>query len=110
VQPAEFQRQFVESLDYIDSQSQKQYGREFLAVSKQDQQDLLIPWAYPRSPDFWMEQQEKPDPGEQHFARLKSAIAAAFYGSEVGEKELGWQGEFTNGVYQGCEAESSSHT
>lgn len=110
VQPTEFQKQFVESLAFLDRESHRVYGKEFLSLSQQEQQDLLIPWAYPRSPDFWMEQEERPDPGLQHFARLKSSIAAAYYGSEIGEKELGWQGEFTNGVYQGCEAESSNHT
>ena len=47
---------------------------------------------------------------QRHFHRLKTLIAAAYYGSEIGQKELGWAGEFTHGPYQGCEHTSNKHT
>jgi hypothetical protein len=37
-------------------------------------------------------------------------IADAYYGSEVGMKALGWDGEITHGAYQGCEHAESTHT
>jgi hypothetical protein len=41
---------------------------------------------------------------------LKALIAAAYYGSEIGQKELGWDGEITHGPYQGCEHHNTTHT
>jgi len=32
----------------------------------------------------------------------QSLIAMAYYGSEIGQKELGWDGESINGPYEGC--------
>lgn len=110
VQPAEFQQQFVDALSFIDSESQRQFGKEFRHLTSEDQVALLSAWAYPRESSHWMEQEEKPDPGEQHFTRLKALVAAAYYGSEIGEKELGWDGTFTHGEYQGCEHPTATHT
>jgi hypothetical protein len=70
----------------------------------------LTAWAYPSDSDRWIETEGKPDPGQQHFERLKALIAAAYYGSEIGLKELGWDGEFTHGPYEGCEHQPDTHT
>jgi hypothetical protein len=110
VQPEQFQRQFVAALQFIDSESQKQFGKEFRTLSHDDQVWLLTPWAYPRQPDWWIEHDEKPEPGHEHFGYLKSLVAAAYYGSEIGQKELGWDGEFTHGPYEGCEHKTGDHT
>jgi Gluconate 2-dehydrogenase subunit 3 len=109
VQPEEFQQQFRDALGFIDAESLKQFGKEFRALAPDDQVSLLIPWAYPRQISGWMEHEDKPDPAQKHFARLKALIAAAYYGSEVGQKELGWDGTFTAGVYRGCEHQTPAH-
>jgi glucoside 3-dehydrogenase (cytochrome c) hitch-hiker subunit len=109
VQPAEFQQQVLDALSFIDSESQKQYGKDFRALAPDDRISLLTPWAYPRQTSWWMEQDEKPDPALQHFERLKALIAAAYYGSEIGERELGWDGTFTHGAYEGCEHPTTTH-
>jgi glucoside 3-dehydrogenase (cytochrome c) hitch-hiker subunit len=110
VQPAEFQRQFVDALAFIDTESQKQLGKDFRSLAPSDQIWLLTPWAYPRQPSDWMEREETPDPAQQHFERLKALIASAYYGSEIGQKELGWDGSVTHGPYQGCEHSTTVHT
>jgi hypothetical protein len=110
VQPAEFQRQFVDALAFIDSESQKQLGKDFRALAPSDQIWLLTPWAYPRQPSHWMEQEDKPDPAQDHFERLKALIASAYYGSEIGQKELGWDGSIFHGPYQGCEHLTTTHS
>ncbi len=110
VQPAEFQQQFVAALVFIDTESQRQFGKDFRALAHDDQVSLLTPWAYARQTSQWIEQEEQPDPGHQHFERLKALIASAYYGSEIGEKELGWDGAFTHGPYQGCEHPAATHT
>jgi len=110
VQPPEFQQQFADALAFIDSASQQQFGKDFRLLAPDDQIWLLTPWAYPRRASRWMEREEEPDPGQQHFERLKALIAAAYYGSEIGQKELGWDGSFTHGPYEGCEHSTASHT
>jgi glucoside 3-dehydrogenase (cytochrome c) hitch-hiker subunit len=110
VQPAAFQQQFVSALEYIDSESQKEFGANFRSLTLDDQVSLLTQWAYPRQPAWWMQRQEKPDPGQEHFSHLKMMIATGYYGSEIGQKELGWDGEFTHGPYEGCEHEHGDHT
>jgi hypothetical protein len=110
VQPVEFQKQFIEALAFVDSESQKQFGKNFRELPFDDQTSLLTPWAYLTEGSRWMEKQEKPDPAQEHFGRLKTLIAAAYYGSEIGQKELGWDGEFTHGPYEGCQHQSATHT
>jgi hypothetical protein len=109
-QPAEFQQQFVDALSFIDSESQKEFGDEFRKLTPDDQVALLTVWAYPKDASQWMAQEEKPDPGHRHFGLLKALIAAAYYGSEIGQKELGWDGNFAHGIYQGCEHPTTTHT
>jgi hypothetical protein len=110
VQPTDFQTQFVNALAFIDSESQKQFAKDFRDLASEDQIWLLTAWAYPSDSDGWIETEGKPDPGQQHFERLKALIAAAYYGSEIGQKELGWDGEFTHGPYEGCEHPPDTHT
>jgi len=110
VQPTEFQRQFVDALAFIDTESQVQFGKDFRLLAPDDQIWLLTPWAYPRRASWWVEQEEKPDRGQQHFQRLKALIAAAYYGSEIGQKELGWDGSIIHGAYEGCERSTTPHT
>ena len=104
VQPPEFQKQFVDALSFMDSASQDQFSKDFRALSTEDQISLLTPWAFGRKPSHWGgEHETKPDPAQEHFERLKAMIAAAYYGSEIGQKELGW-GEENSGtdLYNDC--------
>jgi hypothetical protein len=114
VQPAEFQQELVAALSFIDSESQAQFGKDFRGLETTDQIWLLTPWAYPRRSSHWTERNdahvEPEDLAQRHFHRLKALIAAAYYGSEIGQKELGWDGEFTHGPYQGCEHTTNTHT
>jgi len=113
VQPAEFQRQFADALVSIDDESQKQFGKDFLNLTSDDRIWLLTPWAFARQPSHWTARyetgEEARDLAQQNFELLKTMIASAYYGSEIGEKELGWDGEFTHGPYQGCEHLTATH-
>ena len=114
VQPAEFQQKFVEALAFIDVESEQQFGNEFRALTLDDQIALLTPWAYARQASHWTEREETreaaPESGQEHFERLKALIAIAYYGSEIGAKELGWDGNVMNGPYQGCEHPTADHS
>jgi hypothetical protein len=109
VQPAEFQQQFVEGLAFIDSASQGQYGKDFRTLALDEQIWLLTPWAYPRKPSHWGGEHEGvPDPGQKRFGRLKAMIAAAYYGSEIGQKELGWGESSDHDLYNDCGSTSAA--
>jgi glucoside 3-dehydrogenase (cytochrome c) hitch-hiker subunit len=114
VQPSEFQEEFVAALQSIDSESQTEFGKDFRELSREDQIWLLTAWAYPQQSSHWTERNDphtRPaDLAQEHFHRLKALIAAGYYGSEIGQKELGWDGEITHGPYQGCEHQSTTHT
>jgi glucoside 3-dehydrogenase (cytochrome c) hitch-hiker subunit len=108
-EPAELQQKFIASLTYIDSQSQRLFGKEFRALPAEDQSELLQPWSYPEQGFWGTGVSEGSDSGEQHFARLKQLIAGAYYSSEIGEHELGWDGSFTHGPFEGCQHPATTH-
>ena len=109
VEPAHVQAQFVDDLAFIDSESQSQLGKNFLDLNVDDQIWLLTAWAYPGQSSTWTEE-ARPNPGQGHFDRLKALIAGAYYGSEIGQRELGWDGEFTHGPYEGCDHQPETHS
>ena len=99
----EAQSAFVKALQHIDDESGRVYSKPFRALSADEQVELLIPMAYPT--------QGQPgiagtlaDAGYQHFARLKGLIVEGYYSSEIGDTDLGWDGAFSHGLYEGCES------
>jgi len=107
-EPAEIQQKFLSSLSFIDSESKRLFDQEFRSLTPEDQNQLLRPLAYFPQPSIW-NPEEHPDPGVEHFERLKSLIANAYYSSEAGQRELGWDGTFTHGPFQGCQHSASTH-
>ena len=114
VQPSDYQRRFTDALATIDSESQKEFGKDFRSLTTEDQVWLLTPWAYPQRLSHWTRRgedgDESPNNAEQSFDLLKSLISGAYYGSEIGQKELGWDGEFTHGPFEGCQHQDEKHT
>lgn len=107
----EVQRDFLNSLAYLDGESMRLYKNAFRYLSPDDQNLLLHFLAYPRDPSHWTHEADaKPDVGHAHFKDLKYQITIAYYSSEIGGKELGWDGNFTHGVYQGCQHPEGSHS
>lgn len=107
-EPAGSQQKFLDSLTYIDSESQRSFGKEFHSLTQEDQHDLLRPLAYPLRPSRWGNK-DHDYTGVEHFDRLKSMIAVAYYTSEIGQRELGWDGSITHGPFQGCEHPTTMH-
>ncbi len=114
VQPAEFQRRFADSLAFIDGESQKEFGNDFLKLTPENQEWLLNQWAFARENSRWTERHDRhgetENVGQQNFQLLKTLIATAYYESEIGQKELGWDGEMTHGPYLGCEHPTATHS
>jgi hypothetical protein len=113
VQLAEFQKQFLDALGFVDIESQKQFGKDFRALTSHDQISLLTPWAYARQASHWTAWQETheqhPDLAQDHFELLKTLISEGYYGSEIGQKDLGWDREITHGPYKGCTHSTATH-
>ena len=106
----ETQRAFLNSLGYLDGESIKRYKAAFRYLSADDQDLLLHALAYPRIGGGWAgDTGAMADPGHAHFEALKDRIMTAYYSSQIGEKELGWDGAFAHGPYQGCEHPEGDH-
>ncbi len=106
----ETQRAFLNSLSYLDGESIRRYKAAFRYLSSDEQDLLLHALAYPRNASNWTgEPDANADPGHGHFEALKGRIMTGFYSSQIGEKELGWDGAFAHGPYQGCEHPEGDH-
>jgi hypothetical protein len=103
------QRAFLNSLGYLDGESIRRYKSAFRYLSREDQDDLLHSFAYPKNGSGWTGEAPPPDLGHGHFEALKGRIVTAYYSSQIGEKELGWDGAFAHGPYQGCEHPEGEH-
>jgi len=103
------QRAFLNSLGYLDGESIRRYKAAFRYLSREDQDDLLHSFAYPKNGSGWTGEAAPPDIGHNHFEALKARIMTAFYSSQIGGKELGWDGAFAHGPYQGCEHPEGDH-
>ncbi len=106
----ETQRAFLNSLGYLDGESMRRSQAAFRYVSREEQDDLLHGLAYPRTGSGWAgDTNAVPDPGHAHFEALKRRIMTAYYSSQIGERELGWDGAFAHGNYEGCEHPEGKH-
>ena len=106
----ENQRAFLNSLGYLDGESMRRYKAAFRYLSREDQDDLLHALAYPSGGSGWT--------GEaatrrcrSHAFRSNSSSASALRTTthRSARRELGWDGNFTHGVYQGCDHPEGNH-
>jgi hypothetical protein len=105
----ETQKAFLNSLAYLDGESMHRFKAAFRYLSREDQDDLLHGLAYPSNGSGWTGEAAGPDVGHGHFEALKGRIMTAYYSSQIGEKELGWDGAFAHGPYLGCEHPDGNH-
>ena len=106
----ETQRAFLNSLGYLDGESMRRFKAAFRYLSREEQDLLLHALAYPRVGGGWAgDTGAVADPGYGYFEALKGRIMSAYYSSQIGEKELGWDGAFAHGPYQGCDHPEGDH-
>jgi len=105
----EGQRAFLNSLSFLDGESIRRYKKAFRYLAREEQDDLLHSLAYPMGNSGWTGEAASSDTGHKHFENLKQRISFAYYSSEIGAKELGWDGNVMHGVYQGCDHEEGTH-
>ena len=104
------QRAFLNSLGYLDGESMRRFKAPFRYLSREDQDNLLHGMAYAVNESRWTgEADAKPNVGRVHFEALKGRIMTAYYSSQIGEKELGWDGAFAHGPFEGCDHPEGNH-
>lgn len=106
----ENQRAFLNSLSYLDGESMRRFKAAFRYAKREEQDDLLHSIAYSRNGSNWTgESENATDVGHGHFEALKGRISMAYYSSQIGAKELGWDGAFAHGPYEGCSHPEGNH-
>jgi hypothetical protein len=90
VETADNQEKFRASLSAAENEAKKRHQRLFSALSTTQQESLLAMFSQ--------------DPAShQHFYNLKEWIVGAYYSSEEGLRELGWDGTYAFASYPECE-------
>ncbi len=102
------QRSFLNSLAYLDGLSIKQHRSGFVHLPRERQVELLNLIAYPHTLGTWGEKANEFE-GFTHFSNLKGWISRAYYSSEIGMRELGWDGSSFHGDLQGCSHSPGEH-
>ena len=101
----ETRRKFLAGLAYIDAGCLKQYGKVFVYLPRERQEEFLTSLAYPNR--FINSGDHRS--GHNHFNHLKGWISRTYYSSEIGMKELGWDGTPPFGSFQGCPHPEGTH-
>jgi hypothetical protein len=104
----ETQRKFLQSLAYLDGECLARYNQAFRHLPAKSQVEFLEYLAYPHSLGTWGTEAGTEFAGYKHFSTLKAWISRAFYSSELGMRELGWEGP-PHGEFDGCSHSEGSH-
>ena len=97
------------SLAFIDGECIERYRAPFVDLPAATQIDFLNFVAYPHTLVTWIDNRSEYT-GHTHFRNLKSWISRTYYGSEIGQKELGWSGNVFHGDFTGCVHAPKSHS
>lgn len=96
VDTAENKRKFTASLSDIGTACQTRFGRAFQSLTRAEKETLL-------------KSVSEETPHRAHFENLKEWISGAYYSSEEGMRELGWDGTHAFAKFPGCEHGEDSH-
>jgi hypothetical protein len=101
----EVQRAFLDDLAYLDSECMTRYRSAFIHLSPEIQVRFLNFIAYPHTEGGGVSEFG----GYAHFRKLKNWITRAYYNSEIGMTELGWDYAPFHGEFEGCAHPPGSH-
>jgi len=102
-------RAFLASLAFVDGECIERYRAPFVELPAATQVEFLKFLAYPHSLVTWIDNRSE-YPGHAHFRNLKGWISRTYYGSEIGQKELGFTGNVFHGDFPGCAHPEKSHS
>lgn len=122
VDTQENQKKFLVSLGAIEAESLKRFGNPFIALTEDQQNEILTVASteksgHPEGEGDWswfaVPSKETPEPHRvtlrDHFENLKGWISGAYYSSEIGMRELGWTGEVYFDSFPGCQHPEGHH-
>jgi len=122
VDTQENQKKFLVSLGAIEAESLKRFGHPFIALTEDQQNEILTVASteksgHPEGEGDWswfaVPSKETPEPPRatlrDHFENLKGWISGAYYSSEIGMRELGWTGEVYFDSFPGCQHPEGHH-
>ena len=101
------QREFLNGLAYLDGECLERYGKTFVHLPEESQTEFLTLIAYPATLVTWKSNRDTTS--HAHFKTLKSWISRAYYSSEIGQRELGWDGAPAHGNFEGCSHPEDTH-
>src|ERR1035438_1707914 len=105
------QLKFVAAMNAMEGESLRQFSKSFKELSAQQQDDVLSAASTAKPSNPTLTAAKETTPGMQlqapslrdYFELLKGWVSTAYYSSEVGMKELGWNGENFFESFPGCE-------
>jgi len=87
---------FQGGLAWIDTESQKRYGKPFVNATDSQRREILDDIAYPSKAKPEMSH------GVAFFNRLRDMTASVFFSSAIGFQDLQYKGNVFNPGYDGC--------
>jgi hypothetical protein len=107
------QQKFLQSISAFDAEAIRRYHQPFLALTDQQQTELLTAaseGALGQRPKEWYESDSEPSNAEEppmtlrnHFENVKEWVVRCYYNSETGLKDLGWTGRVMWDSFPACE-------
>jgi len=101
-EPPDTQREFLNALARLDGECMDRNRAAFIHAKPEQQTELLAYLAAPQSLGTWEESVAGEQTAHRNFLTLKDWISRAYYSSEIGKRELGYNGTPMNGPYEGC--------
>ncbi|MGA2421295.1 MAG: gluconate 2-dehydrogenase subunit 3 family protein [Candidatus Acidiferrum sp.] len=89
VEAGENQKKFIASLAAVDHEAKARFEKSFSALTAAEQESLLTTFSRAAA-------------SRGHFDNLKEWISGAYYSSEPGMHELGWDGTYAFRSYPEC--------
>lgn len=108
IETSDSQRDFLNALDYLDENCLERYDKTFVHLPEASQIEFLTLIAHPATLLNWWNNRD-PNRGHEHFKILKNWVSRAYYSSEIGQRELGWEGAPPLGTFEGCLHSKDTH-
>ncbi len=90
-------------LAWLDTESEKRYGLKFVAASAGQRGKILDDIAWPKKAPATLSH------GVAFFNRFRDLTAAGFFSSEIGHRDLGFQGNVPVMEWKGCGDAANAH-
>jgi hypothetical protein len=97
------QKNLVEALGAFEAESGRRFGKHLTALGGSELDEILTDASVRRIGSEAADGGTEKDRLHAHFENLKGWISGAYYSSEVGMRELGWNGDYVFASFPGCE-------